>query len=64
MYWFTSARLPGRPRSRPPLPRQGEAPDEIRHDLVRRVRREIAQGVYDTEAKWEAALDRLLEHLR
>ena len=36
---------------------------EIRHDLVARVRREIAEGVYDTSDKWEIALDRLLERL-
>lgn len=35
----------------------------IRKDLVDRVKREIAAGVYDTEEKWEAALDRLLERL-
>ncbi len=37
--------------------------DEIRLDLVERVRREIAAGTYDTPAKWEAALDRLCESL-
>jgi hypothetical protein len=35
----------------------------IRQDLVDRVRREIAAGTYDTDVKWEAALDRLLNHL-
>jgi hypothetical protein len=35
----------------------------IRVDLVARVRREIAAGTYDTPERWEAALDRLLEHL-
>lgn len=35
----------------------------IRADLVRRVRREIAAGTYDTPEKWEAALDRLLDRL-
>ena len=42
----------GRPRSAP-LPQRG-----IRTDLVARVRREIAEGRYDTPEKWEAALDR------
>lgn len=37
--------------------------DGIRHELVERVRREIAAGVYDTPEKWEAALDRLLARL-
>jgi hypothetical protein len=37
--------------------------DTIRHDLVARVRREIAEGTYETPEKWEAALDRLAERL-
>ena len=32
----------------------------VRADLVERVRREIAEGTYETPEKWEAALDRLL----
>ena len=35
----------------------------IRQDLVDRVRKEIEAGTYETEEKWEAALERLLEHL-
>jgi anti-sigma28 factor (negative regulator of flagellin synthesis) len=35
-------------------------PDGIRHDLVARVRAEIAAGTYDTEAKWLAAEEALL----
>jgi hypothetical protein len=35
----------------------------MRLDLIARVRREIAEGSYDTPEKWEAALDRLLERL-
>jgi anti-sigma28 factor (negative regulator of flagellin synthesis) len=35
----------------------------IRYDLVARVRREIANGTYDTEEKLDAALARLLERL-
>ena len=35
----------------------------IRKALVERVRREIAAGTYDTEEKWEIALDRLLDRL-
>lgn len=35
----------------------------IRMDLVTRIRQEIAAGTYDTEEKWEAALDRLLDRL-
>jgi hypothetical protein len=37
---------------------------EIRADLVRRVRAEIAAGTYDTPEKWEAALDELWKRLR
>ncbi len=37
--------------------------EEIRLDLVARVRREIAEGVYETPEKWEAALDRLAQDL-
>jgi hypothetical protein len=35
----------------------------IRHELVERVRREIAAGNYETPEKWEAALDRLYNQL-
>jgi hypothetical protein len=35
----------------------------IRWDLVERVRREIAEGSYDTPEKMEIALDRLLAQL-
>jgi anti-sigma28 factor (negative regulator of flagellin synthesis) len=37
--------------------------EEFRHDLVARLRRQIADGVYETPEKWEAALDRLAEEL-
>ena len=36
---------------------------EVRHDLVARVRLEIVAGTYDTEERWEAALDGLARHL-
>ena len=36
----------------------------FRAELVERVRREIAEGTYETPEKWEAALDRLLERLQ
>jgi hypothetical protein len=35
----------------------------IRTELVERVRREIAAGTYDTEEKFEKALDKLLQRL-
>ena len=37
--------------------------EEFRHDLVARIRRQIADGVYDTPEKWESALDRMAEDL-
>ncbi len=36
---------------------------EIRADLVTRIRSEIAAGTYETPAKLDAALDRLLDEL-
>ena len=36
---------------------------QIRHELVERVRREIAEGTYDTPEKMDIALERLLERL-
>jgi uncharacterized protein YpuA (DUF1002 family) len=39
------------------------ADEEIRADLVARVRREIAEGRYDTPEKWDAALDRLVARM-
>jgi anti-sigma28 factor (negative regulator of flagellin synthesis) len=38
-------------------------PDGIRHDLVARIRREIAEGRYDTEEKWLAAEEALLRRI-
>ena len=35
----------------------------IRAELVERVRREIAEGTYDTPEKWDAALDKLSKRL-
>jgi hypothetical protein len=52
-----------------PLPERAAADEQpvmdtdIRSDLVRRVRAEIAAGTYDTPEKWELALDRLLDRL-
>ena len=37
---------------------------EIRHDLVARVRRQIAAGTYETPEKWQEALDRLADDLK
>lgn len=37
--------------------------EPFRHDLVARIRRQIADGVYETPEKWDAALDRLADEL-
>jgi negative regulator of flagellin synthesis FlgM len=42
---------------------QARQSPEIRQDLVNRVRQEIAAGVYDTDEKFELALDRLLDEI-
>jgi hypothetical protein len=46
-----------------PLMDPAEPDTEIRAELVKRVRREIAAGTYETPEKWQAALERLLEHV-
>jgi negative regulator of flagellin synthesis FlgM len=43
--------------------RRASSTPPIRKELVERIRGEIAAGTYDTEEKWEAALDRLLDRL-
>ena len=49
------------PKSRARRPwRRARGGSEIRHDLIARVRREIAAGTYDTPGKMEAALERLI----
>jgi len=55
-------------RMRMPAPSQADAPEQpgedgIRHELVARVRREIAAGTYDTEEKWLAAEEALLRRI-
>lgn len=39
---------------------EAPGPDGIRHELVARVRAEIAAGTYDAEDKWLAAEEALL----
>ncbi len=55
------------PQGAAPTPQTDTAeqpgPDGIRHELVARVRREIAAGTYDTEARWLAAEERLLRRV-
>ena len=55
-------RGPARP-PRQPAPVTASPADGIRHDLVERVRREIAAGTYDTEEKWLAAEEALLRRI-
>ena len=43
--------------------KSGKDARPIRTELVERVRKEIAAGTYETEEKWEAALDCLLDRL-
>jgi len=47
----------------PPKNKRGKKTAAIRHELVARVKKEIAAGTYDTPEKWEETLDRLLDHL-
>jgi anti-sigma28 factor (negative regulator of flagellin synthesis) len=44
-------------------PAEAVSGEEIRQELVARVRREIAEGTYDSSDKWEIALARLLYRL-
>lgn len=46
----------------PKRPNENEQP-KVRTELVERVRREIAEGSYDTPEKMEIALERLLKRL-
>ena len=52
-----SSRLTGPPAARHVEPKGA---DGIRHELVARVRRQIADGTYDTEEKWLLAEEALL----
>lgn len=59
-----TADCPNRLRRRSPLAATEEpGPDGIRHELVARIRREIAEGTYDTEEKWLAAEEELLRRI-
>jgi hypothetical protein len=64
-WWLLAQQVP-RTRTRTmknPIPNPQPDDRPIRHDLVERIRREIADGTYETPEKWEAALERLLERL-
>ena len=43
--------------------REQPGPDGIRHELVARIRREIAAGTYDTDEKWLATEAELLRRI-
>lgn len=44
-------------------PAAEHASDDIRHELVARIRQQIADGTYDTEEKWLLAEDALLRRI-
>ncbi len=44
-----------------PEPVRDQRSRGMRHDLIARIRQEIAAGTYDTPEKMEVALDRLFE---
>lgn len=60
--WWTVA-LSGEPVSSSEASTANQEDRPIRHELVERVRREIADGTYETSEKWKAALDRLFRTL-
>ena len=45
------------------LVEQAKGVPEIRHDVVDRIRGQIAEGTYETEDKLDIALDRLLDEI-
>ena len=61
-----TARLSGAPDTEPVPVAAGtevRGPDGIRHELVARVRQQIADGTYDTEEKWLLAEEALLRRI-
>jgi hypothetical protein len=42
---------------------EAKGPDGIRHELVARIRQQIAEGTYDTEEKWLLAEEALLRRI-
>lgn len=58
------ARLALPPATEPvPVAAEPKGPDGIRHELVARVRQQIADGTYDTEEKWLRAEEALLRRV-
>lgn len=63
---MTRLALPPLPTAEPlPVgaPSEVPGPDGIRHELVARVRQQIADGTYDTEEKWLLAEEALLRRV-
>jgi Anti-sigma-28 factor, FlgM len=63
-WWQGLAASASTPPTETASPKKKRKPAKpIRQELVERVRKEIAAGTYDTQEKWEAALDCLLGQL-
>ena len=62
-WWQELGKMSTTAQVAPPKKKRNKKPAAIRQDLVARVKKEIAAGAYDTPEKWEATLDRLLDHL-
>jgi hypothetical protein len=60
---LSSAPVPGAAPGAGAEKAEKKGPDGIRHDLVARVRQQIADGTYDTEEKWLLAEEALLRRL-
>ena len=54
---WSEKQTPATDPKRHPRGRSTPKPSEIRTDLVERIRREIAEGRYETAEKWDAALE-------
>jgi hypothetical protein len=69
-WWDGTGAPPDQVSEGPPTPpkpqkrrRTSKEAAPMRMDLVNRIRKEIAAGTYDTQEKWEAALDCMLNTL-
>ena len=66
MYWHGPDCLEGPVRRPNPwrAPNTSASHDsEVRFELVKRIRREIAQGIYETSEKLEIAFERLFDRI-
>jgi hypothetical protein len=62
-WWYEAPEEVAAPVGGRLAPPADTAESGLRHELVARIRGEIAAGTYDTPERWEAALDRLLDRL-